>query len=127
MFTIPWNHSNPDTAPSEAAPSIILEYGADGEKCNDREIRICERGMSFKSRWQFELGTELAIAVTYRDSDLELRRADLQGIIAGCEKICRCCYQITLLFLELPKEIHPAISEISSRLKAVEQSISGRD
>ena len=102
----------------QSATSIFLDYGADAEKCDDKEIRICERGMCFKSRWQFDLGAELAISLTYHDHHQKLRRADLEGIIAGCEKVCRCCYQITLLFVELPGELQPVIAEIASRLKA---------
>ena len=98
--------------------SIFLEYGVDGEKCNDKHIRLCERGMCFKSRWQFDLGAELAIALTYHDHGGEMRRANLQGIIAGCEKICCCCFQITLLFVDLPESMQPVIAEIASRLKA---------
>ncbi|MEI8340423.1 MAG: hypothetical protein WCH43_02675 [Verrucomicrobiota bacterium] len=110
------NSTNQPTGPSGA--SIFLDYGADGEKCDDKEIRLCERGMCFKSRWQFELGAELAIALTYQDRGAELQRANLHGIIAGCEKICTCCFEITLLFVDLPEGMQPVIAEISSRLKA---------
>jgi len=98
--------------------SIFLDYGVDGEKCDDKEIRLCERGMCFKSRWQFDLGAELAISLTYQDDETELQRAEIQGIIAGCEKICACCFQITLLFVDLPESMQPVIAEIASRLKA---------
>jgi hypothetical protein len=110
---------NPKNQPSDQpGPSIFLDYGADGEKCDDKEMRICERGMSFKSRWQFDLGAELAIALTYHDHRGKLQRANLHGIIAGSEKICACCFQITLLFVDLPAGIQPVIAEIASRLKS---------
>jgi len=109
------NSTNPSSDQSGA--SIFLDYGVDGEKCNDKEIRICERGMCFKSRWQFDLGAELAIALTYHDENRKLQRANLRGTIAGCEKICCCCYQITLLFVDLPERMQPVIAEIASRLK----------
>ena len=119
---MPGNHSTADSA-----PSIFLDYGADGERCNDKEIRVCERGMSFKSRWQFELGAELAISLTYHDSNMHLQRADLRGTIAGCEKICRCCYQITLLFVDLPPDVQPVILEIANRLKTDADTSAGRN
>ena len=110
---------NPMNQPSTQSDlSIFLDYGVDGEKCEDKEIRICERGMSFKSRWQFDLGAELAIALTYHDRQQVMQRANLQGIIAGCEKIYACCFQITLLFVDLPEGIQPVIAEIASRLKS---------
>lgn len=98
--------------------SIFLDYGVDGEKCEDKEIRLCERGMCFKSRWQFDLGAELAIALTYRDHNNQMQRADLEGVIAGCEKICRCCYRVTMLFVDIPESMKPVIQEIASRLKS---------
>jgi hypothetical protein len=97
-------------------PAIYLDYGADGEECNDREIRICERGMCFRSRWQFEIGTELAIALTYHDGGESPKRADLQGIIAACEKICRCCHEVTMVFIDLPDEMRPVIAEIAAEI-----------
>ena len=108
-------------------PSIVLEYGADGEKCNDKEIRLCERGMCFKSRWQFELGAELAILLSYQDQGTRMQRVELQGTIAGCEKICQCCYQITLLFVDLPETLRPVILEIADRLKTDAKSSSMSD
>jgi len=108
---------NPENSSDPHGTSIFLDYGVDGEKCDDKEIRICERGMSFKSRWQFDLGAELAISLTYHDHEGQLQRGQLQGIIAGSEKVCRCCFQITLLFVDLPESMRPVIAEIANRLK----------
>ena len=106
-------HKNPSAGPGA---SIFLDYGADGEKCDERELRVCERGMCFKSRWQFDPGAELAIALTYRDRNGKLQRADLRGVIAECEKVCRCCFRITLLFVDLPESMQPVIRQIASLL-----------
>ena len=74
--------------------------------------------MVFKSRWQFDLGTELAVALTYYDSYGLLQRVKLHGSIVDSEKICTRCFQVTLLFLDLPETLHPVIEEIGNRLKA---------
>ena len=78
---------NPPSQPSDQpSASIFLDYGVDGEKCHDQEIRLCKRGMDFKSRWQFDMGAELAVALTYHDAHGVLQRANLHGTIVGCEK-----------------------------------------
>lgn len=109
--------NSPNQSSASPAPSIFLDYGADGERCNDKEMRLCERGMCFKSRWQFELGTELAIALTCHDQSMKLRRVDVQGVIAECKKICAYCHQITLLFIDLPDDAKPVLAEIAHRLE----------
>ena len=109
---------NPSPHPSDqACASIFLEYGVDGETCNDREIRVCQKGMVFKSRWQFDLGTELAVALTYHEPRGILHRAKLSGSIVGCERIGAGCFQVTLLFLDLPEALCPVIEEIGNRLQ----------
>ena len=110
---------NPPSQPSDQpSASIFLDYGVDGEKCHDQEIRLCKRGMDFKSRWQFDLGAELAVALTYHDAHGVLQRANLHGTIVGCEKRCTGCFQVTLLFVDLPEPLLPVVEEISNRLKS---------
>lgn len=98
-------------------PSIYLEYGADEDTCGDGEFKICERGMSFKSHWRFELGAELAISLAYHDDTSQLRRIRAQGTVVGCEPLCPRCCQITLLFVDADEELRAAIVEVSGRLE----------
>lgn len=98
-------------------PSIYLEYGVDEDTCGDGEFKICERGMSFKSRWRFDLGAELAISLAYHDGDSRQRRIQAQGTVVACEPLCPKCSQITLLFVDADEELRAAIAEVSSRLE----------
>ncbi len=98
-------------------PSIYLEYGVDEDTCGDGEFKICEQGMSFKSRWRFDLGAELAVSLAYHDDDLKQKRIQVLGTVVGCEQICRGCSQITLLFVDMDDELHAAILNISSRVE----------
>ena len=111
-----FDRSSDDFTPA-VVPSIYLEYGVDEEACDDKEFKICERGMCFKSRWQFELGTELAISLASNEGDGQFNRIHAQGTIVGCERVSPKCYQITLLFVDFPDELRPAIHAIASRLE----------
>ena len=97
--------------------SIFLDYGVDGEKCYQKEIRLCKRGMVFKSRWQFNLGVELAVALTYYDSLAILQRINLHGTIVGCDKKENGYFQVTLLFVDLPEPLYPMVEALSKRLQ----------
>lgn len=96
--------------------SIYLDYGADEEKCS-REVQLSERGMSFKSHWKFDLGTELAISLAYRDGASRLHRFCLEGTVVGFEPVSEGCNCVTLLFVDLPDEFRPAIRLISNWLE----------
>lgn len=97
-------------------PSIYLEYGADEDTCEDGEFKICERGMTFKSRWQFDPGVEMAISLAYRDQGSKLKRIHALGTVVGCERLCAKCMQITLLFVEADDKLQVAIRDLNSRL-----------
>src|ERR1700744_1563873 len=86
-------------------PSIYLDYGADKHDCSEQGFEICHRGMRFNSRWQFAIGTQLAIAFSYQDTDGAVRRVDMEATVVDCETIACKCYLTTLLFVEMPANL----------------------
>jgi hypothetical protein len=107
-----------NAAPQGTHTSIYLEYGADEHDCDEQEFEICERGMHFKTRWQFALGTQLAVSFSYRDADGKMQRESTEGIIVDCERITCSCHRTTLLFLELPDSLRAVIRDSGLRLEA---------
>ncbi len=118
-------------------PSLCLEYGADEENC-ERELELSERGMCFYTRWQFAPGTEIGVSVCYADGNGECKRVGLEGIVVDClpapAEACKSadssdsrpaslgCYQVTVLFVDLPEASLGTLRDVSSMLRAVRHS-----
>lgn len=101
---------------------LVLDCGVD-EQPIDRALTIDERGMKFTSRWQFPLGTQLAIGCQSRHPRLGQRLVRLEGIVVWCERRLRPAddaptYETTVLFLELPDDLRQSLREFSYRLTA---------
>lgn len=98
-----------------ATPSLYLDYGADSQTCGD--LHLSERGMRFRSRWQFSIGTQLSVLLVQMDPQRGLCRMLIEGTVVWCEPIGK-EYESTLLFLELPDELKPSLREFSHQLAA---------
>lgn len=74
--------------------------------------------MRFNSRWQFEIGTQLAISFDY-GSQFGTKRLMAEGIVVWCEERPGdyASFETTLLFLELPDELKQSLRELSHRIK----------
>ncbi len=99
---------------------LVLDCGLD-EQPVDQEFTIDERGMRFSSRWQFSLGTQLAIGCQYGHPRLAKRGVRLEGIVVWCERQMSSgettpTYETTVLFLELPDDLRQSLREFSHRL-----------
>lgn len=111
------------------SPSIYLEYGADESTCEDQEFEICEHGMCFQTRWQFEVGTEFRVSFSYTTGrEGGSRRICAEGMIVDCEPTCPRCYKVTLLFVNLSDDLRAAIRDVSGNLEAMvgEQAVMSR-
>jgi hypothetical protein len=82
--------------------SISLEDGADEAWLNGEPIGFCEGGICFPSRWQFDPGTTLALTLEICGTG---ERARAEGVVAGCEKIGKRLWSVTVVFLEIPAEM----------------------
>ncbi len=109
MFTLP---SESETQPG-LLPTLFLDYGADAENCGHGALEISERGMRFESRWQFPIGTQLAVSLQRLDPRLGQNRVTIEGIVVWCAPRHGKRYESTLLFLELPDELRPSLREFS--------------
>ena len=49
--------------PNDDSAAVILDYGADATQFHDGDLRVTLRGLELKTRWQFELGTELGLSI----------------------------------------------------------------
>jgi len=107
----------PNTTPSmNVKPSIFLDYGADGVAGEDAKCEICERGMRFKSRWQFTQGTVMSIGISYED--VGTRRVEAEGSVIECDPDGECKYLTTLVFLDIPPELRQALGRVGNTLTA---------
>jgi hypothetical protein len=96
--------------------SLYLDYGVDSQLCEDRDaIEISDRGMRVRSRWRFDIGTELAVSFVSDHCRHEKTRFTAEGIVVWCEECAgdSACYESTLLFLELPDELKQSLRELS--------------
>ncbi len=99
--------------------SLHLDYGADAQSCADDDaVEVSERGMRLRSRWQFSIGTQLAVAFVSQHPRRGATRLVAEGIVVWCEPWGRDEYESTLLFLELPDELKQSLRELSCRLAA---------
>lgn len=112
------SEQSPNSISNRISTSIHLDYGADANECSNDGFEICERGMRFSSRWQFSLGTQLAIAFSYLDARGVAHRVTTEGIIVDCEKIACKCHMSTLLFLDLPEPLRVIIRSANPQLHA---------
>ena len=112
MLDLPSNTNVPVTV----QPSIFLDYGADGVAGDDAACEICERGMRFRSRWQFAQGTALSIAFSFTDG--AHCRVEAEGAVIECTSDGECRYLTTLVFLDIPQELREALGKVGSRLVA---------
>ena len=106
--------------PKNRIPSLCLDYGVD-EQAGDESFSISERGMRFVSRWQFSLGTTLAVDCVWPHPRLGAMRVKLEGIVVWCEPAeidDGRAFDTTVLFLELPDELRQSVREFSFELGA---------
>lgn len=99
-------------------PRLCLEYGIDETLCDERDFTVCERGMVFTSRWRFELGTQLALALS---ASAASRCARLEGIVVECEEIRERCFRSTLLFLDVPEEMRAQLASLGECARTPEK------
>lgn len=96
-------------------PSLFLDYGADAVAGEDAACEVCERGMRFRSHWQFAPGAVLHIAFAFDDG--ERRRVEVEGIVVECTAISPREHQSTLAFVEMPEELRACLGKVSTRLE----------
>ena len=105
------------TTPTAHSQSICLDYGTD-EASGSVSFSESERGFSLQSRWQFSVGTELALDCAWCDALLGARRMSIAGIVVCCERCAKAGYETTVLLLDLPEAARASVHEFSHRAEA---------
>lgn len=108
---------------------LCLEYGIDEQLC-ESGLSISERGMRFVARWQFAIGTQLAVSCLYAHPQAGWSRVRLEGIVVWSESIkdpdqTKQAFDTTVLFLELPEELKQSLREFSFLLEATTEASCG--
>ena len=97
--------------------TICLDYGAD-ETSGSVKFSESESGFNLRTRWQFSVGTELALDCAWCDARLGERRMSVAGIVVCCEQCAQAGYDTTVLLLDLPEAARASIREFSHRAEA---------
>jgi hypothetical protein len=83
------------------------------------EITLNDHGIIFRSRWEFDLGTQLALKVCVEPeySDSAPVCIDLTGMVVHCERVyCQSpLFEVTLLFLNRRETPPQSLDELTRR------------
>jgi hypothetical protein len=107
-----------ESDPRRCVPLLYLDYGVDAQSCENGGIEISDRGMRLRSRWRFDIGTQIAVACVFPHPRLGAQRVTVEGIVVWCERTSAQCFESTLLFLELPEDLKQSLREFSFQLSA---------
>ncbi len=107
-----------ESPPSHCVPSLYLDYGVDAQVCENGGVEITDRGMRFRSRWRFDIGTQIAVACVFQHPRLGPQRVTVEGVVVWCAPAANKSYQSTLVFLEVPDELKQSLLEFSFQLNA---------
>ena len=98
---------------------IYLDYGVDCLFGYYSDIRLNDQGLVFRSRWRFDLGTQISMRVCAEPESPESTPVcvDLTGIVVSCERMyCRSvAYEVTLLFFDEPADNGCELSRLTCR------------
>ena len=111
--------SDPVHFSDNRVPALYLDYGADAQSCEAGGLEISERGMFFRSRWRFDIGTQLAVACVQQHPELGAQRVVVEGLVVWCETKTSGgfkTFETTLLFLELPDELKQGLKNFTCQL-----------
>jgi hypothetical protein len=98
---------------------IYFDQTADCLLAYFSEITLNNHGIIFRSRWQFDLGTQLALKVCAEPeySDSAPVCIDLTGIVVSCERMYSqsALFEVTVLFLDRREEPPQSLNRLTCR------------
>jgi hypothetical protein len=105
--------------------AIYLDYGIDCCFGTHGDLIISERGIVLRSRWQFPLGTQLAMRICahpVNPGDCPVCE-DVNGIVVSCERMedRYCCFEATILLLDVPLPAQQRLGRVADRLELTGQ------
>ena len=97
---------------SSSQDGVVISY-RDSVELKKHELNLYHKGMCLKSRWSFEIGSELAVSI-----ELPRRKVDFKGIVVGCRKNLDTphTFDITVFFHEQTPELQQKIKLASPYL-----------
>ena len=107
--------------PSDRTASIHLDYDADCAPFDFTSLQICPRGMSLRTRWYFEPGTELSVNFQLADAaGVASPGAHPHRIFRTEGSVVECCplpdgaegYEVTVAFWEVTDDILAVIRDV---------------
>ena len=103
----------------EADIVIYLDYGVDCLFGYYSDIRLNDQGLVFRSRWRFDLGTQISLRVCAKPETPESTPVcvDLNGIVVSCDRMYSraVAYEVTLLFFYEQADSGYELSRLTSR------------
>ena len=104
--------------PSDYSASIHLDYDADSAPFDFSSLQICPRGMSLRTRWFFEPGTELSVNFQLADpaggaaaGSRPHRILRTAGYVVACDALDE-GYEVTVAFWEVTDDILAVIRDV---------------
>lgn len=98
---------------------IYFDRGPDSLGSYFSEITLNDHGIIFRSRWEFDLGTQLALKVCAEPeySDAAPVCIDLTGIVVHCERVfCQSpLFEVTVLFLNRREKPPQSLNRLTCR------------
>ncbi len=111
-----------DTSKAAQVSELYLDYGADAQTCEPGQLEVCDRGMCFRSSWQFEVGTVIAVVCVRSEAGAAPEQLRVEGVVARCEPECidgKRTFTTMLAFLGLPEETKRMLREFSAHVAAI--------
>ena len=103
----------------DADYTVYLDYGTDSFFGYFGQLALNERGIRLKSRWQFGLGTQLALRVCVegRCPNEPGVCEEVIGLVVSCEPLLDdpTWYEMVVLFLDLPLSIRRKFGRLATR------------
>jgi hypothetical protein len=99
--------------------AIYLDYGVDCFFGNYGDLTISERGMVFRSRWNFQSGTQFDLRVCAEPESGDDRGVSVQvkGLVVECTRLSseKPLFEITVMFLDPPTPEQSDILRLANR------------
>jgi hypothetical protein len=104
---------------AKADYEVYLDYGVDSFPGYFGQLTLTESGLRIRSRWKFNLGTQLAIrlCIESRAADEPRVCEEVTGFVVSCDPLLDepTWYEMLVLFLDLPAAIRQELGRLAIR------------
>ena len=104
---------------AKADYEVYLDYGADSFLGYFGQLTLTEAGLRFRSRWRFNLGTQLAVRLCIESRAANEPRLceEVTGVVVSCDPLLDepDWYEMVVLFLDLPLAIRREFGRLAVR------------